>query len=207
MTHTGFGLCGTNGAKRLKSYFSPQQKRCKSPQQSGNPIQTAAHNPEVGGSSPPPATIKSLEIKRFQGFFLCPNRKVSDQASKILCTKFGRFGGQNLVQSRRVVYGMNRSSPLLCPAAILVLPDATFAVGSLFRSALLSKPSAVPNPHQKPSLGPLPCPALKAAAQRQTAGIQPVLPLCIACWFLIHFISAFYFSGLKSCRKGFVMVY
>ena len=166
-----------------------------------------AHNPEVGGSSPPPATIKSLEIKRFQGFFLFSNRKVLDQASGILCTKFSRFEGQNLVQSRWVVYGMNRSSPLLCPAAILVLPDATFAGGSLFRSALLSKPSAGPNSHQKPSLGPLPCPALKAAAQRQTAGIQPVLPLCIACWFLIHFISAFYFSGLKSCRKGFVMVY
>ena len=31
--------------------------------------------------------------------------------------------------------------------------------------------------------------------------------LCIACWFFIHFISAFYFSGLKSCKKGFVMVY
>ena len=152
-------------------------------------------------------SIKSLEIKRFQGFFLFSNRKVLDQASGILCTKFSRFEGQNLVQSRWVVYGMNRSSPLLCPAAILVLPDATFAGGSLFRSALLSKPATVPNPHQKPSLGPLPCPALKATAQRQTAGIQPVLPLCIACWFLIHFISAFYFSGLKSCRKGFVMVY
>jgi len=28
-------------------------------------------NPEVGGSSPPPATIKSPEILRFQDFFLC----------------------------------------------------------------------------------------------------------------------------------------
>ena len=152
-----------------------------------------AHNPEVGGSSPPPATIKSLEIKRFQGFFLFSNRKVLDQASGILCTKFSRFEGQNLVQSRWVVYGMNRSSPLLCPAAILVLPDATLAGGSLFRSALLSKPSAGPNSHQKPSLGPLPCPALKAAAQRQTAGMQPVLPLCIAWWFLIHLSSIFLF--------------
>ena len=152
-----------------------------------------AHNPEVGGSSPPPATIKSLEIKRFQGFFLFLNRKGSDRIAESLCTKFGRFGGQNLVQNRWVVYGMNRSSPLLYPAAILVLPDATFAGGSLFRSALLSKPSAGPNSHQKPSLGPLPCPALKAAAQRQTAGMQPVLPLCIAWWFLIHLSSIFLF--------------
>lgn len=103
--------------------------------------------------------IKSLEIKRFQGFFLFSNRKGSDRIAESLCTKFGRFGGQNLVQNRWVVYGMNRSSPLLYPAAILVLPDATFAGGSLFRSALLSKPSAGPNSHQKPSLGPLPCPA------------------------------------------------
>ena len=29
-----------------------------------------AHNPEVGGSSPPSATIKTAEIARFQGFFL-----------------------------------------------------------------------------------------------------------------------------------------
>ena len=166
-----------------------------------------AHNPEVGGSSPPPATIKSLEIKRFQGFFLFSNRKGSDRTAESLCTKFGHFGGQNLVQSRWVVYGMNKSSPLLCPAAILVLPDATFAGGSLFRSALLSKPATVPNPHQKPSLGPLPCPALKAAAQRQTAGMQPVLPLCIAWWFLIQLSFIFYFSGPKSCKKGFVMVY
>lgn len=104
-------------------------------------------------------SIKSLEIKRFQGFFLFSNRKGSDRIAESLCTKFGRFGGQNLVQNRWVVYGMNRSSPLLYPAAILVLPDATFAGGSLFRSALLSKPSAGPNSHQKPSLGPLPCPA------------------------------------------------
>ena len=45
-------------------------------------------------------SIKSLEIKRFQGFFLCPNRKGSDRTAESLCTKFGRFEGQNLVQSR-----------------------------------------------------------------------------------------------------------
>ena len=61
VTHTGFGLDGTNGAKRLKSYFSPRQKGRKSPQRSGKSIQAAAHNPEVGGSSPPPATRNPLE--------------------------------------------------------------------------------------------------------------------------------------------------
>ena len=169
-----------------------------------------AHNPEVGGSSPPPATIKSLEIKRFQGFFLFSNRKVSDRSGERLCTKFGRFEGQNLVQSRWVVYGMNRFSPLLCPAAILVLPDATFAGGSLFRSALLSKPSAVPNSPQNPHLAaaiPSPSSGYTAAHKGKQWESCCCLFLCIACWFLIHLSSIFYFSGLKSCRKGFVMVY
>ncbi len=91
-----------------------------------------AHNPEVGGSSPPPATIKSLEIKRFQGFFLFSNWKVSDQASGILCTKFGRFGGQNLVQSR---WGMCRSSPLPCPIVDLK-PPAAFCTENRVRQAV-----------------------------------------------------------------------
>ena len=112
VTHTGFGLDGTNGAERPKWYLRPQQKGHKSPQRSQNSIQTAAHNPEVGGSSPPPATIKSLEIKRFQGFFLFSNRKGSDQAAEILCTKFCSFRGRNLVQS----CGVCRSSPLPCPS-------------------------------------------------------------------------------------------
>ena len=68
VTHTGFGTHGTNGAKRLKSYFRSQQKWHKSPQRSGKPIQTAAHNPEVGGSSPPPATNKPLKSYDFSGF-------------------------------------------------------------------------------------------------------------------------------------------
>ena len=76
LTHTGSGLDGTNGAKRAKQYTYSQQKGCKSPQRTRNRIQTAAHNPEVGGSSPPPATIKSLEIKRFQGFFVFSTEKV-----------------------------------------------------------------------------------------------------------------------------------
>ena len=135
VTHTGFGLCGTNGAKRLKSYFCLHQKGRKSPQRSGKPIQTAAHNPEVGGSSPPPATIKSLEIKRFQGFFLFSNRKVSDQASGIPCTKFGRFGGQNLVQNR---WGMCRSSHLPDPSVDLKSPAAFCAEGRVRQAVFIS---------------------------------------------------------------------
>ena len=68
VTHTGFGSDGINGAKRLKSYFSLQQKWHKSPQRSRKPIQTAAHNPEAGGSSPPPATNKPLKSYDFSGF-------------------------------------------------------------------------------------------------------------------------------------------
>ena len=92
-----------------------------------------AHNPEVGGSSPPPATIKSLEIKRFQGFFLFSNRKVPDQVPGILCTKFGRFGGPNLVQSRR---GMCLSSPLPCSSVDLKTP-AAFCTENRVRQAVL----------------------------------------------------------------------
>ena len=92
-----------------------------------------AHNPEVGGSSPPPATIKSLEIKRFQGFFLFPNRKGSDRSAERLCTKFGRFEGRNLVQNR---WGMCRSSPLPCPSIDLKTP-AAFWTENRVRQAVL----------------------------------------------------------------------
>ena len=72
VTHTGLGLCGTNGAKRPKWYLSPQQKGYKSPQWRQNCIQIAAHNPEVGGSSPPPATNKPLKSYDFSGFLHFP---------------------------------------------------------------------------------------------------------------------------------------
>ena len=94
---------------------------------------TPPHNPEVGGSSPPPATIKSLEIKRFQGFFLFSNRKGSDRTAERLCTKFGRFGGQNLVQNR---WGMCRSSPLPCPSVDLK-PPAAFCTENRVQQAVL----------------------------------------------------------------------
>ena len=70
VTHMGFGVGEINGAERLKSYFSLQQKWHKSPQWSQNSIQTAAHNPEVGGSSPLPATRKPLESYDSSGFIL-----------------------------------------------------------------------------------------------------------------------------------------
>lgn len=77
-------------------------------------------------------SIKSLEIKRFQGFFLFSNRKVLDQASGILCTKFSRFGGQNLVQNR---WGMCRSSPLPCPSVDLK-PPVAFCTENRVRQAV-----------------------------------------------------------------------
>ena len=45
-------------------------KAPKSTVQQGFLALTAAHNPEVVGSSPASATIKSPEIVRFQDFFL-----------------------------------------------------------------------------------------------------------------------------------------
>ena len=77
-------------------------------------------------------SIKSLEIKRFQGFFLFSNRKGSDRTAKSLCTKFGRFGGQNLVQNR---WGMCRSSPLPCPSVDLK-PPAAFCTENRVRQAV-----------------------------------------------------------------------
>ena len=68
VTHMGFELHGTNGANRVKLYPHSQQKRCKSPQWIGKYIRAAAHNPEVGGSSPPPATNKPLKSHDFSGF-------------------------------------------------------------------------------------------------------------------------------------------
>ena len=47
-------------------------KGYKSSQWSQTHIQTAAHNPEVGGSSPPPATNKPLKSYDFSGLFSCP---------------------------------------------------------------------------------------------------------------------------------------
>ena len=63
----------------------------------------------------------SLLSQRFQGFFLFLNRKILNQASGILCTKFGHFGGQNLVQNR---WGMWRASPLPDPSVDLKTPAA-----------------------------------------------------------------------------------
>lgn len=70
VTRTGLGVGGTNGTNKPKSYFSLQQKGYKSPQRSENYISAAAHNPEVGGSSPPPVTNKPLKSYDFSGF-LC----------------------------------------------------------------------------------------------------------------------------------------
>ena len=78
-------------------------------------------------------SIKSLEIKRFQGFFLFSNRKGSDRTAERLCTKFGRFGGQNLVQNR---WGMCRSSPLPCPSVDLK-PPAAFCTENRVQQAVL----------------------------------------------------------------------
>ena len=134
-------------ARDLKSRGSnpvPVRPRSPAPRFRGveQLVARRAHNPEVGGSSPPPATIKSLEIKRFQGFFLFSNRKVLDQASGILCTKFSRFEGQNLVQSRWVVYGMNDPLPFFAQRPSLCFRMLPSPVVRFF--ALRSYPSPPP---------------------------------------------------------------
>lgn len=86
--------------------------------------------------------FSALEIKRFQGFFLFSNRKVLDQASGILCTKFSRFEGQSLVQSRWVVYGMNDPLPFFAQRPSLCFRMLPSPVVRFF--ALRSYPSPPP---------------------------------------------------------------
>ena len=64
VTHTGFGLCGTDGAKSSKSYFCSQQKGCKSPQWSRNFFRSAAHNRSVAGSQTVPFFLSCFDQNR-----------------------------------------------------------------------------------------------------------------------------------------------
>ena len=120
-------------SKKAQIVSSFPAERVQKPSRSGKPIQIAAHNPTGGGSSPPPATIKSLEIKRFQGFFLFSNRKGSDQVPGIICTKFSRFGVQNLVQKGEV------SVDLKTPAAFCAENRVRQAL-LIFREVLVRVP-------------------------------------------------------------------
>ena len=70
LTHTGSGQCGANGIHRLKQHTHSQRKGLKIAQQSQKPQQSAAHNPEVVGSNPAPATRKPLESQDSGGFIV-----------------------------------------------------------------------------------------------------------------------------------------
>ena len=70
------GTTGTKSDGRLPEIITSQFPESLAPQGiAGNyrklqMVNSGTHNPEVGGSSPPSATIKSPEILRFQDFFL-----------------------------------------------------------------------------------------------------------------------------------------
>ena len=87
VTHTGYGLCGVNETHRVKLHTHSKQKGPKSIQRGQKHQRSAAHNPEVVGSNPAPATINprcesiwdflfslftlhySLTLPEFQDFF------------------------------------------------------------------------------------------------------------------------------------------
>ena len=56
VTHTGCGLCGDNETHGAKQHTHSEQIGLKSIQRSQNGPRSAAHNPEVVGSNPAPAT-------------------------------------------------------------------------------------------------------------------------------------------------------
>ena len=57
LTHTESGLRGANETHRAKPHMHSQRKGLKPAQQSQKHQRSAAHNPEVVGSNPAPATI------------------------------------------------------------------------------------------------------------------------------------------------------
>ena len=73
LTHTESGLCGVNETHRVKLHTHSEQTGLKSIQRGQKHQRSAAHNPEVVGSNPAPATRKPLESQDSGGFilFLC----------------------------------------------------------------------------------------------------------------------------------------
>ena len=70
VTQTGFGRCGNNGANAVKPHGCPQRKGAKRSFRRKKHNGAAAHNPEVVGSNPAPATRKPLESQDSGGFIL-----------------------------------------------------------------------------------------------------------------------------------------
>ena len=56
VTHTGYGLCGVNETHRVKLHTHSEQTGLKSIRRGQKHQRSAAHNPEVVGSNPAPAT-------------------------------------------------------------------------------------------------------------------------------------------------------
>ena len=70
VTHTGCGAGGDNGAKRAGTDTGLEQTGWKYLESTRKGVPTAAHNPEVVGSNPASATIKTVGIARFRRFSL-----------------------------------------------------------------------------------------------------------------------------------------
>ena len=60
---------GNNGTNSVRQHPRPDRKEHKSTQRNAAQTQAAPHNPEVGGSKPPPATKNPLESQDSSGFF------------------------------------------------------------------------------------------------------------------------------------------
>ena len=69
VTHIGFGLGGNNGTVSVQQHLHPQRKGYKIAQWNGKRLRSAAHNPEVEGSNPSPATIKVPHSVGMRYFF------------------------------------------------------------------------------------------------------------------------------------------
>ena len=69
LTQTAKFLCGNSGDNGAKQYFEPERKGQNSAQTDQMDTRAVAHNPEVAGSSPVSATIKTTDFERNRWFF------------------------------------------------------------------------------------------------------------------------------------------
>ena len=70
LTQTAKILYGNSGEDDAKRYLEPERKGQNSAQKGQMDTRTVAHNPEVAGSSPVSATIKTADFERNRRFFV-----------------------------------------------------------------------------------------------------------------------------------------
>ena len=69
LTQTAKILCGNSGENDAKQYLEPNRTKQNSAQKYQTDTRAVAHNPEVAGSSPVSATIKTTDFERNRWFF------------------------------------------------------------------------------------------------------------------------------------------